>query len=633
MTLTCMVASTALLSLLVAGASAGAVLGDQLPILTSGRNPRDHAIPCPTPLNADPGKYQCGLFSVPLNYDDPARGDGCVYYARLPASPAVVRRGTIFVDPGYPFALVEGLTPQDWLYNRGDALRNRTQGEYDIVVWDARGKGVHNLTIPGPAQCFSKLAERSAFYKQTYADWEWTSLHLNTSDAGGRPGARDVHRWNFVQQKFVARCLEVLDTEMLRYVGTAATARDVLEMAGAFDGRGSAVNFWGMGDGTRVGSYLMRLFPERAGRIILEAPVDLTEHLTRDPYEIWKEDIAHAAQTFKDFANACGQMDNIGGEEDGCRIAHQQDLEDVPASTQIVDFMYFALSFTRASLTGQRAFLHQDLTNRHLTTLFRTLAERAARDSRTALNVTAALATVNDIALVPREALGLGVMPIVCGDRADDSEHAAAEGGGAKVVGRLLRDRVRWQIVIHEAFPSLHYMCHLWPIRAVDRPRLPENPPAPAHPVLVVEHEMNPVAKMMDKDKRVWPEGTRRVVRKQFGIPSFAHSQCASTIVADYLRNGTLPAHDTFCSGNPLSPSLPSSSQPSDSDAPRTPEPASLPDSPSSAAPTGRWEAELRWAAWVVGFVLCASGVMILMNVGLKRLRREGELKLKGENE
>lgn len=30
---------------------------------------------------------------------------------------------------------------------RGDALHNRTHGEYDIVVWDARGKGTHNLTM------------------------------------------------------------------------------------------------------------------------------------------------------------------------------------------------------------------------------------------------------------------------------------------------------------------------------------------------------------------------------------------------------------------------------------------------------------------------------------------------------
>lgn len=30
---------------------------------------------------------------------------------------------------------------------RGDALHDRTHGEYDIVVWDARGKGLHNLTM------------------------------------------------------------------------------------------------------------------------------------------------------------------------------------------------------------------------------------------------------------------------------------------------------------------------------------------------------------------------------------------------------------------------------------------------------------------------------------------------------
>lgn len=38
-------------------------------------------------------------------------------------------------------------TPQEWLSMRGDALHNHTHGEYDIVVWDARGKGTHNLTM------------------------------------------------------------------------------------------------------------------------------------------------------------------------------------------------------------------------------------------------------------------------------------------------------------------------------------------------------------------------------------------------------------------------------------------------------------------------------------------------------
>ncbi len=36
-----------------------------------------------------------------------------------------------------------------WLFWQGEALHNRTGGEYDVVVWNARGKGApsHSLTM------------------------------------------------------------------------------------------------------------------------------------------------------------------------------------------------------------------------------------------------------------------------------------------------------------------------------------------------------------------------------------------------------------------------------------------------------------------------------------------------------
>ena len=41
------------------------------------------------------------------------------------------------------------LSPPVWLLMKGEALHNRTSGEYDIVVWNARGKGnpAYSLTV------------------------------------------------------------------------------------------------------------------------------------------------------------------------------------------------------------------------------------------------------------------------------------------------------------------------------------------------------------------------------------------------------------------------------------------------------------------------------------------------------
>ena len=60
-----------------------------------------------------------------------------------------------------------------------------------------------------------------------------------------------------VQEKIVEHCLAQTDSSLLPYVGTAATTRDLAAMADAFDGAGSPINFWGMGLGSLIGSYLL----------------------------------------------------------------------------------------------------------------------------------------------------------------------------------------------------------------------------------------------------------------------------------------------------------------------------------------------------------------------------------------
>ena len=50
---------------------------------------------------------------------------------------------------GFPSATVLDLSPPVWLLMKGEALHNRTSGEYDVVVWNARGKGnpAYSLTV------------------------------------------------------------------------------------------------------------------------------------------------------------------------------------------------------------------------------------------------------------------------------------------------------------------------------------------------------------------------------------------------------------------------------------------------------------------------------------------------------
>ena len=113
---------------------------------------------------------------------------------------------------------------------------------------------------PGPVTCFdpSNDAERNEFYARAARElgvepsWDenlrWD--HLQSKE--------DALLWTAIQEKIVEHCLSKADTSMMQYVGTAATTRDLVAMADTFDGLGAPINYFGMGHGSLVGSYLLK---------------------------------------------------------------------------------------------------------------------------------------------------------------------------------------------------------------------------------------------------------------------------------------------------------------------------------------------------------------------------------------
>lgn len=68
----------------------------------------------------------------------------------------------------------------------------------------------------------------------------------------------NAYLWPKLQEQVVEHCLKKTNVTMLKYMGTAATVRDLVAMANAFDGPTSPINFWGMGHGSLIGSYLLK---------------------------------------------------------------------------------------------------------------------------------------------------------------------------------------------------------------------------------------------------------------------------------------------------------------------------------------------------------------------------------------
>ena len=106
-------------------------------------------------------------------------------------------------------------------------------------------------------QCFAHARERERVYLLAAAevgfhpDWDRNMEFAHSQDD------RTIEEWYAVQEKIVKHCLKQTDASLLPYVGTAVTTRDLAAMADAFDGPGSMINFWGMGLGSLIGSYLL----------------------------------------------------------------------------------------------------------------------------------------------------------------------------------------------------------------------------------------------------------------------------------------------------------------------------------------------------------------------------------------
>ncbi|PIL33664.1 hypothetical protein GSI_04287 [Ganoderma sinense ZZ0214-1] len=512
-------------------------------------------VSCLQPLEFN-DRYQCGLFEVPLDYHNVSAGTGQIYYARLPADEGV-RKGTIFVDPGFQFAtgVWRGSSPRTWLFERGEVLHDSTGGEYDIVVWDARGKGtpLDTLTVPGPVTCFTNTTERNEFYDRAAAELGFAAEWDYNLEYRHMQGDKDIEQWYAVQKKVVEHCLGRTDTSMLPYMGTAASARDLAAMADAFDGPGSLINFWGIGHGSLIGSYLLQIFPERAGRVLLDNPVDPETYSEEDPYLTWRRDVQWANKTFARFAQGCTE-----DHDTGCRMAHNRDPEDVLDWTAwAIDA---AVAESRAAFGGWRQQQIVDVGNHHYRSLLEAVYGHDGLDggpfTERHLKFQSRLAGELDY-------LDLGPMPIFCGDLnlMPNSETMLARG--RKMPGDLITSKADAPILLQTAFPSLQYMCHLWPVRAVERwsGLVAAEHKRPVNPVLVLGNDLNPLSHPQYSESVLrglrglneeYREDAAIVFQTQFGIPTFGHGRCVSDVISAYLRNGTMPARNR-CYGNGIS--------------------------------------------------------------------------------
>ncbi|GAB1526823.1 hypothetical protein RhiTH_009995 [Rhizoctonia solani] len=248
------------------------------------------------PCDEDPsGSRECSRFEVPLDWANSTAGKATLAVARYKAT-ATPRLGTLFINPGGP----GGSGVETIISSNAEELSSMSGGQYDIVSWDPRGVG---SSVPR-AECFKTAAEEAAF-------WEGTIPHAGLEARGNFTDQHDldvfyeqVDEVDVLLEELGERCIN-FSPETFQYIGTAAAVRDMVAMHDILEGPDKPIDFWGLSYGTVIGIYLVNMFPDRVGRVVLDGVVDPVYWANRPAHEMWGVMTESTDEALTGFVTAC----------------------------------------------------------------------------------------------------------------------------------------------------------------------------------------------------------------------------------------------------------------------------------------------------------------------------------------
>lgn len=188
--------------------------------------------------------FWCTTVEVPVDYADPA-GD-TIDLAVLVAPARGERLGALVVNPGGP-----GSPGTDYAELSGQAFTAPVRERYDIVGFDPRGTGGSS-----PVDCLSDPALDAFIAADPVPDTPAEEADYLASS-----------------QRFGAGCTRH-SGDLAAHVSTVEAARD-LDVLRAALGE-SELDYFGASYGTKLGATYADLFPDRAGRLVLDGAVDLS---------------------------------------------------------------------------------------------------------------------------------------------------------------------------------------------------------------------------------------------------------------------------------------------------------------------------------------------------------------------
>lgn len=447
----------------------------------------------------DCGEAECTKVEVPLDYDDPEGATIELAVTRVPAIGESI--GSLFVNPGGP-----GGSAFDYAKAADYIVSPIIREVYDIVGVDPRGVGLSE-----PIRCLTD-AEID----------EYTA-------ADGTPDDPSEERMVIEDSTILAaRCMEE-GGALFEHMATIDAARD-LDIVRAVT-KDPVLNYMGLSYGTALGVAYMALFPENAGRMVLDGvlPTDLANE------EISKGQADAFEVAFEHFAAECAASSDCPFSGDGPQVASQlrefmRGLDSAPLPTDdgrelteslgtfaVLSFLYFP----QDDYPRLRSALTSAVNNRDGSDLLNLLDERRNRspDGEYLDNSTDAFYAVT-----------CSDMPFT---GTDDEVRAYAEqwGASAPTFGPALA----WGLLA----------CRDWPARGQKLPdwSTPRTPP------LIVGTRFDPATpgKWAERLHGQLP-GSGLVIWEGYGHTAYLQgSGCVDEVIDNYLLVGDLPAQTRVC--------------------------------------------------------------------------------------
>ncbi|SCV74062.1 BQ2448_6494 [Microbotryum intermedium] len=269
--------------------------------------------------------WSCAHITVPQNYLDTTAGEARIAVLKVPSTAAHEDRlGSIFVNPGGP-----GNSSIDFIASFGEYISQLVKGRYDVIGFDPRGVGRTEPLL----ECFNSTLDHELFKAHTVLEHGF-DVHPDPKSPAGRRHLIEQHQERMALMKAeYERCGKMMGDE-LRYMSTPTVARDIVEMTEQLEGKGALVHYYGFSYGTILGQFLLNMFPNRVGRVIIDGVVDAKQWAeTNSP--VWLHDWLNSTEAAYDwFLRDCHRA---GPKH--CPLAHMGDESPSAISKRIFDFV------------------------------------------------------------------------------------------------------------------------------------------------------------------------------------------------------------------------------------------------------------------------------------------------------